>query len=1016
MAGINDMHKVATPGSLGIYSGIVNLFSWVVIVIGTLVLAAWIFDIEVGKRILPSLPSMKFNTALCFVACGFILKRSLPASASASDPVVVFLALLILAVSGFTLFEYGSGWRLSIDNLVIFDAATAPENWPGRMSVATAWCFSLIGTAWLVRLIPGRHSTLILQVLALGVAIISGAALIGYAFGIVEFQLSVFSTLALPTAVLLLLCSFGMLLLRPGEGLMSSATSRFVGGRSLRRLLPFIILTPILTSWLSMQGVLAGHYSEAFGFALSSLFNILVLGFISWHGAHALNCEEERFRSTIDASPVATIMIDKNGIILVANRLTHSMFRYPDHGLVGLSVDQLLPDQFRQGHKNYRREYLRNPAQRVMGAGRELFALRQDGTEFRAEIALNPVRTSGGSFVMAAIVDITERVAAEHKMLGLNRMHKVLSSINTLIVRTQTRDVLFDAATRIAAEEGGLPAALILQYDRESGRCEILSAHAAEKQIEARLLTGYEMDTIRECLQEHRVVVRNDLAEHHGNVELADLVGLGIRTLAAFPLTHDDHSPEVVFLLYRCESFSFDEPEMQLLQEVAGDISFAIANLEKSRQLAYVTHFDKITDLPNRRLFFDRLEQAMLRADSYRGIVTILYVDLDRFKQVNDSFGHTAADEVLRQVAKRINSCVSMADTVARWGGDEFIVLLPAKTAGDATLIASAIRGALDSLIVLDDSRKLFVSCSIGIAEYPYHGSNKDTLINSARSAMSVIKQQGGNDYRHFVSATGQLYDDDGLELETSLRHALGQEQFQLYYQPQIDIVSGQVVGLEALLRWLHPTQGMIAPDRFIPVAEKTGLIIPIGKWVLREACRQGAAQQGLKVAVNLSARQFRQKDLVAMTRQILDETGMRPADLELEITESALIYDVESAIVTMVQMNDLGVGISLDDFGTGYSSLSYLKRFPIDMLKIDKSFIDEVTTDPGSEVIVKTIIVMAHSLGLKVIAEGVETTEQLTMLREYGCDQAQGYLIARPLPYPAALEVAAQAFVAPTL
>ncbi|WP_425548607.1 putative bifunctional diguanylate cyclase/phosphodiesterase [Allohahella marinimesophila] len=255
---------------------------------------------------------------------------------------------------------------------------------------------------------------------------------------------------------------------------------------------------------------------------------------------------------------------------------------------------------------------------------------------------------------------------------------------------------------------------------------------------------------------------------------------------------------------------------------------------------------------------------------------------------------------------------------------------------------------------------------------------------------MATIKEKGGGNYLHFDAGSDQAV-DDGLELETSLRHALGQAQFVLYYQPQMDIVSGAIVGLEALLRWHHPTQGMIGPDRFIPLAETTGLIVPIGKWVLREACRQCAGQQGLRVAVNLSARQLHQEDLVATIRQILDETGMPPSGLELEITESALMYDVESAIGTMEELIELGVSISLDDFGTGYSSLSYLKRFPIDTLKIDKSFIAEVTTDPGSEVIVKTIIVMAHSLGLKVIAEGVESEEQLALLRDRGCDLAQG-------------------------
>jgi diguanylate cyclase (GGDEF)-like protein/PAS domain S-box-containing protein len=1014
MSGVNDTHKAAAPGSQRTHSVIVNLIAWAVIAVGSLVLASWVLDIEAGKRLLPGFQSMKFNTALCLVACGLVLWRRAPASASASDPIAAFLALFIFVISGFTLFEYGSGWLLGIDNLVIFDTATAPDNWPGRMSGATALCFSMIGAAWLISMIPMRHSTLILQLFALAVTIVSAAALIGYVFGVREFRLPLFSTMALHTAVLLFLCGLGMLLVRPGEGLMSSATSRYIGGRSLRRLLPFIAVTPILASWLSMQGVLAGHYSDAFGFALSSLSSILVLGFVSWLGADALNCEEERFRSTIDASPVATVMIDQGGIIRIANRLVHSVFRYPDHGLVGLSVEQLLSEPLRQSHEGYRREYMRNPTQRILGVGRELFALRQDGTEFQAEIALNPVQTADGRYVMAAVVDITDRVAAEQKILRLNRMHKVLSGINTLIVRTETRDSLFEGSTRIAVEDGELFAALIVHYDSNLQQCEILHGHTAEEQIETRLLIGLEVDSIRECVQQNRVVVRNNLAGDPGDDDPADLAKLGIRALAAFPLASNSHSPEVALLLCGRESFFFDEPELRLLLEVAGDISFAMANLDKSQELAYLTHFDKVTDLPNRLLLTDRLQQAMLQADSYQGNVSILYMDLDRFKQVNDSFGHAGGDEVLRRVAERIGECVGKADTVSRWGGDEFIVLLPGQSAGDAAGVANAISEALHSLIVLGGSRELFVSCSIGIAEYLHKSSDVDALINSARSAMSTIKEQGGNNYRHFVSG-GDQASDDGLELETSLRQALGQKQFQLYYQPQIDIVSGRVLGLEALLRWHHPTQGMIAPNRFIPLAEKTGLIIPIGEWVLREACGQVATQHGLKVAVNLSARQFHQKDLVAMIRRILDETGMPSANLELEITESALIYDVELAIATMEQLNDLGVSVSLDDFGTGYSSLSYLKRFPIDMLKIDKSFIDEVTTDPDSNVIVKTIIVMAHSLGLKVIAEGVETKEQLTMLREHGCDQAQGYLIARPLLCQEALEIAAQTFVVPT-
>ncbi|MBU2873571.1 sensor domain-containing protein [Marinobacter salexigens] len=1004
MNGVSCSQNTNVPSSQENYKRIIRWIGWLVITVAALVILSWVFDIEAGKRLLPAFQSMKFNTALCFLICGLILQRiSMPVRAAGQDPVVAFLAVFILLISGMTLLEYGIGWQLGIDELVVEDPETPPEEWPGRMSAATALCFSVIGAGWLATVLTARYAALALQALALLVILFSGSALIGYAFGVHKFKLVVFSTMALHTSLLLVLCGACMLFARPDESLMRSAASSYIGGRTLRRLMPFIIVTPVLTGWLSMQGVMAEYYSTAFGFALSSLASILVLGFVGWRGADALNREEERFRTTIDSSPVATVMIDDSGTIQMANRLAHSLFRYPAGQLLGQSVEQLVPDRARQGHVGYRNDYQRNPEQRMMGAGRDLFALRLDGTEFPAEIALNPVQTAGGRHVLAAIVDITERVEAKRKILRLNRIHKVLSGINTLIVRVESCEALYEEATRITVEEGDLPAALIVQQDKETGRCDILYAYATEERLQDRRLSNFEINTVRECLNNHRVVIRSDLAERCDSVDCEGLAGHGVRALGAFPLTAGDSAQGIALVLYRDEPFSFDEVEMKLLHEVAGDIAFAIDNLEKSRQLEYLTHFDSVTALPNRLLLADRLQQALFQADSQQGVLCILYVNIDRFKQINDSLGHAGGDDVLREVAKRIGYCIGKGDTISRWGGDEFIVLLPGQRAAEVSDIAKNIVGELHSVIVMKDGRELFVSCSMGIAEYPRSGKNMDAVINSARSAMATIKAQGGNDYQHFDPVSDDTR-GDGLALETSLRHALRENQFQLHYQQQIEIASGQVVGLEALLRWQHPTEGMIAPDRFIPLAEKTGLIVPIGEWVLREACRQGAAGPGLKMAVNLSARQFHQKNLVGVIQQILKETGMQPANLELEITESALLYDVESAIETMTELAGLGLSISLDDFGTGYSSLSYLKRFPIDTLKIDKSFIAEVTTDSGSRVIVNTIIAMAHALELKVVAEGVETEEQLVLLYDRGCDQAQGYLFARPLPYDEAI------------
>ena len=988
------------------YQGIVNQVGWVLVGISALVLASWLFDIQVGKSILPSFHSMKFNTALCFCACGTLLLRKKVAAALLSDIVAMASVLLVVVVPCLTILQYWAGWSLGIDNLVVTDTTTPPGSFPGRMSLGTALCFSIIGTAWLVAAAPMRHAILIMQFLALGVVMLGGAALIGYVFGVQQFQLFLFSTMALHTAALFVVCGVGMLLIYPRAGVMRSAASSYVGGRTLRRFIPFIVVTPVLTGWVSMHGAEDGYYSDAFGFALSSVASILVLGLVGWLSADALNREEDRFRTTLDSSPVATIMVDGNGIICMANKLAHTLFQSPKGHLVGRSIEDLVPGRFRHNHADYRREYLHKPEPRIMGEGRELFALRDDGSEFRAEIALNPVNTLDGRYVMAAILDITERLEAEQQLLRLNRMHKVLSGINALIVRAPDFDTLCSEATRITVDEGGLTASRIVHYDPESRSCRTLHAHAAGEQFALRGFSRHETKAIRQCLQRQRSIVCNDLDEHPDFRESVDLISLGIRALAAFPLSTPSASQPTAFVLYRCDLFSFDPTKMQLLREVADNIAFAIGNFDKNRQLDFLTHFDSVTGLPNRLLLSDRLQQGMVQAERNKGNLAVLYLNIDRFKQVNDSLGHNGGDDLLRQMAQRISSCVGKADTVSRWGGDEFVVLLPGYSAGEASEVANIIINQQHSLIVLGSGHELFVSCSIGVAEYPADGEDVDALINSARSAMASLKEAGGNDYRRYVPGIGGI-GDDRLALETSLRHALVQEQFQLYYQHQVDIASRRVVGLEALVRWHHPTQGMIPPDRFIPLAEKTGLIVPIGEWVLREACRQGASLPGVRMAVNLSARQFRQKNLVAFIRQVLSETGMPPADLELEITEGTLMDDVGSAIETMKQLMELGVNISLDDFGTGYSSLSYLKRFPIDTLKIDKSFITEVTTDAGSEVIVNTIIAMAHSLGLKVIAEGVETDEQLAILRERGCDQVQGYLFARPLPYQDAIEAA---------
>jgi diguanylate cyclase (GGDEF)-like protein/PAS domain S-box-containing protein len=453
------------------------------------------------------------------------------------------------------------------------------------------------------------------------------------------------------------------------------------------------------------------------------------------------------------------------------------------------------------------------------------------------------------------------------------------------------------------------------------------------------------------------------------------------------------------------------ETSMSYLEYEGDEYSFFYVTDISERKAAqeridYLAHHDGLTGLPNRVLAHERLSKTIDFAGSHQMHVTVLFIGLDRFKLVNAALGHAGGDEVLRIVAKRMTAAVREIDTVARIGGDEFVVLL----VGDASRQDCPSKSAqvvLDAFVqpIMVGGHELFVTSSIGAAVFPNHGSDAEELLKNAYAAMHRAKELGRNTLKVYSQESGdQDQDPERLPLEAALRKVLGGDEFRVYFQPQVELSTGKIRGAEALLRWQRPESGMLSPIHFIPIAEETGLILPIGEWILHAACVQckNWQEQGLaleRISVNLSARQFRQKDLSLNVARLLDKTGINPEQLEIELTESMLMQDIELAIRSMYQLKDLGIRIALDDFGTGYSSLSYLKRFPIDTLKIDQSFVREITTDQNSAAIADAIIAMAHSLKLTVIAEGVETEAQLAMLRERGCDEVQGYLVCKPLP-----------------
>jgi diguanylate cyclase (GGDEF)-like protein/PAS domain S-box-containing protein len=429
------------------------------------------------------------------------------------------------------------------------------------------------------------------------------------------------------------------------------------------------------------------------------------------------------------------------------------------------------------------------------------------------------------------------------------------------------------------------------------------------------------------------------------------------------------------------------------------DVSAARA---MSLEMSHLAQHDSLTDLPNRLLFNDRLTQAISMAVRQDKQLAVMFVDLDQFKKINDSLGHGVGDKLLQSVAKRLIACVRRTDTVSRLGGDEFVVLLAqVEHEEDAAFSARKILRALAAPHSIDN-KSLDMNASIGVSTYPSDGSDAETLVNKADTAMYEAKQQGRNTYQFFRRDMDVRVAERQL-LEGDLRYALGRNEFVLHYQPKFNLQTGQITGVEALIRWVHPQRGMLSPAEFVPIAEECGLILPIGSWVLLEACKQAQAwrDSGLgivPVAVNVSAAEFGDKDFLSGVRAVLIATGVKPANLELELTESVLMQDAESTVRTLGALKGMGVKLAIDDFGTGYSSFTYLRRFPVDALKLHQSFVHDITEDPGDATIVSAMINIGNSLKQRVIAEGVETRAQLKFLQRHGCGEGQGYYFSHPL------------------
>jgi diguanylate cyclase (GGDEF)-like protein len=605
---------------------------------------------------------------------------------------------------------------------------------------------------------------------------------------------------------------------------------------------------------------------------------------------------------------------------------------------------------------------------------------------------------------------------SEKGLRKLNRALHLLSRCNTTLVHAEEEYKLLAEICRLSVEHGGYLMAWVgyaeqdeeksirpvAQFGNESGYLDGINITWADSEL-GQGPTGTAIRTGVTNINQN-VLTNPKMAPWR---EAA--IKRGYQSSVALPLVSD----AVVLgalTMYAREADAFNADEVALLEELASDLAFGIMTLRTrvehaaaKEKIAFLAYFDPLTHLPNRLLLRDRFEQAIRIAETKNDSVAILYLDLDNFKQINEALGHEVGDKMLRMAVERLWQWIPATDTISRLNGDEFVILLTgARDSASIATVANTIREAFSEPIVIDGS-PLNTSFSIGISLFPNDGRDFDTLLKQADTAVSSAKEGGGNTFRFF---TREMNIDalEQLRLAGQMLNALRNREFIIYYQPQVAIASSQIVGAEALVRWQHPVNGLILPEKFIHLAEQSGHIVQIGEWVLNEACRQARGWldhdlPSFVIAVNLSALQFKYGNVLEMVSAALTSSGLPPHHLELELTESILLQDLEVTLKTIHSLKALGVKLSIDDFGTGYSSLSYLKQLAVDKLKIDQSFVRDMLTNADGAAIVKAIIQLGHTLQLTVIAEGVETDEQLAFLGGCGCDEVQGYLFSRPVP-----------------
>lgn len=673
-----------------------------------------------------------------------------------------------------------------------------------------------------------------------------------------------------------------------------------------------------------------------------------------------LQKSEKRFRMLFESAPDAQFLLDASGCVVAANASAGAMLGYRAGELFGRSMEGMFRECFDATHLAAGGCHVARPSADLAVIKTEALMQRKDGEELPVAVSLSRIDLGESHGTLVAVRDMSATLEMENLLRRHSQEFQALAdNAPDIIVR-------FDRAQRVLYANPAIERAVGICQTDIQGKTWVelgLPADAAIPWIhgvDAAFASG-EADTL-ECGVE--------LPQH------------GLRHYDVRIVPERDLENRVVSVLL-----------------IARDIT---ERKHHEEQLFHQARHDALTGLPNRALVLDRLQQAIAHARRSGRLLAVAYLDLDHFKDINDTLGHGTGDILLCEAAVRIGAVLRDGDTVGRQGGDEFILLLPdIVQLGDAAIVAEKVLAVLAQPFAMN-GRDVYVTASLGLSICPLDGTDAEVLLRNADLAMYRAKDEGRNALRFYVpEMDAQMH--ARIEVEHDLRLALKRGELLLHYQPRVSLATGAVLGFEALVRWNHPRHGVLGPDHFIGVAEASGLITQLGDWVLEEACRRTRQWQKkglptIRIAVNLSPRQFRDPELVGRVQRTLADTGLDPSCLELEITESTMMQDSEAAAVTLRALKALGITLSVDDFGTGYSSLSYLKLFPIDALKIDRSFVRDIASDPDDAAIVRAIVNLSHSLGLVVVAEGVENAEQAIFLREAGCDELQGYWFSRPL------------------